>query len=121
MPPIEAPYDENGNYTSGEKLLGYPFSDSAGDNPLIIANEQLNQLTTSRFLGNMRTRYSLMDALSVEVMLGTDQTTSTQDRSEEHTSELQSLMRISYDVFCLKKKKKKHKNKQKTEQETAIT
>src|SRR3546814_2400845 len=30
-------------------------------------------------------------------------------RSEEHTSELQSLMRISYDVFCLKKKKKKKK------------
>src|SRR3546814_7964676 len=28
-----------------------------------------------------------------------------QDRSEEHTSELQSLMRISYAVFCLKKKK----------------
>src|SRR3546814_4394793 len=26
-------------------------------------------------------------------------------RSEEHTSELQSLMRISYDVFCLKKKR----------------
>src|SRR3546814_8641847 len=31
------------------------------------------------------------------------------ERSEEHTSELQSLMRISYAVFCLKKKK--HKNK----------
>src|SRR3546814_5748119 len=29
-------------------------------------------------------------------------------RSEEHTSELQSLMRISYAVFCLKKKKKYH-------------
>src|SRR3546814_8199637 len=29
-------------------------------------------------------------------------------RSEEHTSELQSLMRISYAVFCLKKKKKPH-------------
>src|SRR3546814_9792501 len=29
-------------------------------------------------------------------------------RSEEHTSELQSLMRISYAVFCLKKKKKTH-------------
>src|SRR3546814_1982082 len=28
----------------------------------------------------------------------------TDDRSEEHTSELQSLMRISYAVFCLKKK-----------------
>src|SRR3546814_1529237 len=30
----------------------------------------------------------------------------TKIRSEEHTSELQSLMRISYDVYCLKKKKK---------------
>src|SRR3546814_6209559 len=29
-------------------------------------------------------------------------------RSEEHTSELQSLMRISYAVFCLKKKRKHH-------------
>src|SRR3546814_6392619 len=38
-------------------------------------------------------------------------------RSEEHTSELQSLMRISYAVFCLKKKKKNNKsgtNKEKT-------
>src|SRR3546814_7011285 len=34
-------------------------------------------------------------------------------RSEEHTSELQSLMRISYAVFCLKKKKK-HNNGQDT-------
>src|SRR3546814_5745249 len=31
-----------------------------------------------------------------------------QNRSEEHTSELQSLMRTSYAVFCLKKKKKKN-------------
>src|SRR3546814_1157224 len=34
------------------------------------------------------------------------------DRSEEHTSELQSLMRISYAVFCLKKKKQQQSNKQ---------
>src|SRR3546814_4968744 len=32
-------------------------------------------------------------------------------RSEEHTSELQSLMRISYAVFCLKKKKTQQNNK----------
>src|SRR3546814_9288114 len=32
-------------------------------------------------------------------------------RSEEHTSELQSLMRISYAVFCLKKKKKQNPTK----------
>src|SRR3546814_13096343 len=31
------------------------------------------------------------------------------ERSEEHTSQLQSLMRISYAVFCLKKKKQKYK------------
>src|SRR3546814_3053228 len=38
-------------------------------------------------------------------------------RSEEHTSELQSLMRISYAVFCLKKKKQK-KHLRVTQQET---
>src|SRR3546814_8509143 len=43
------------------------------------------------WLGDMRT--SLGDPLPGEM------------RSEEHTSELQSLMRISYAVFCLKKKK----------------
>src|SRR3546814_10204982 len=35
-----------------------------------------------------------------------------QFRSEEHTSELQSLMRISYAVFCLKKKQKHNRNTQ---------
>src|SRR3546814_3329825 len=34
--------------------------------------------------------------------------TRNQNRSEEHTSELQSLMRISYAVFCLKKKNSPH-------------
>src|SRR3546814_10649099 len=34
-------------------------------------------------------------------------------RSEEHTSELQSLMRTTYDVFCLKKKKTRHKTEDK--------
>src|SRR3546814_9255065 len=38
-----------------------------------------------------------------------------QARSEEHTSELQSLMRISYAVFCLKKKNRIHTNKQHTQ------
>src|SRR3546814_1746267 len=35
----------------------------------------------------------------------------TEERSEEHTSELQSLMRISYAVFCLKKKINKRQTK----------
>src|SRR3546814_3848926 len=41
------------------------------------------------------------------VWLTIDDGPSDDTRSEEHTSELQSLMRISYAVFCLKKKKKK--------------
>src|SRR3546814_1918022 len=36
------------------------------------------------------------------------------DRSEEHTSELQSLMRISYAVFCLKKKKNEYNKRRST-------
>src|SRR3546814_3156671 len=39
------------------------------------------------------------------------QTLRVRERSEEHTSELQSLMRISYAVFCLKKKKTQQTNK----------
>src|SRR3546814_3890682 len=45
-------------------------------------------------------------------------------RSEEHTSELQSLMRISYAVFCLKKKKKTKLNRhhiRKTQKATPMT
>src|SRR3546814_2634475 len=40
------------------------------------------------------------------------------ERSEEHTSELQSLMRISYAVFCLKKKKNKTSSHQHKNQNT---
>src|SRR3546814_2695728 len=41
-------------------------------------------------------------------------------RSEEHTSELQSLMRISYAVFCLKKKKKEHSKTRQTHHTSTI-
>src|SRR3546814_9415261 len=41
-------------------------------------------------------------------------------RSEEHTSELQSLMRISYAVFCLKKKKQNKNEKTTNKQNTDI-
>src|SRR3546814_7846685 len=41
-------------------------------------------------------------------------------RSEEHTSELQSLMRISYAVFCLKKKKQNQRQIKNTEYSTDI-
>src|SRR3546814_8178962 len=50
------------------------------------------------------------------ILKGTNETGKcfTGDRSEEHTSELQSLMRISYAVFCLKKKKQRSNKHNKT-------
>src|SRR3546814_5341277 len=55
------------------------------------------------------TRTACTDSMSGEAF----EFTATWDyaRSEEHTSELQSLMRISYAVFCLKKKKTPYHNK----------
>src|SRR3546814_5308796 len=43
-------------------------------------------------------------ATAEEIFANSSRTISASRRSEEHTSELQSLMRISYDVFCLRKK-----------------
>src|SRR3546814_3324753 len=53
---------------------------------------------TPMILADVRARDAAPRALSAAVVSPTS-------RSEEHTSELQSLMRISYAVFCLKKKK----------------
>src|SRR3546814_1568308 len=69
----------------------------------------------SSVTGVKHLRTSITDgsvAISVEFLLEknlSDALVETKDaRSEEHTSELQSLMRISYAVFCLTKKKKKN-------------
>src|SRR3546814_9711699 len=56
--------------------------------------------------GAMRTRIAAILALSpARISVKATTTERLGFRSEEHTSELQSLMRISYAVFCLKKKK----------------
>src|SRR3546814_9830719 len=49
---------------------------------------------------------ALLGLRGTQARLGRHQRRRDRARSEEHTSELQSLMRISYAVFCLKKKKK---------------
>src|SRR3546814_5863692 len=58
----------------------------------------------------MRAMMAVFDSYTIADLL-TDKDTMRRLRSEEHTSELQSLMRISYAVFCLKKKKKTHMSK----------
>src|SRR3546814_8178533 len=54
----------------------------------------------------------------LNVFLGPENTGLVQLRSEEHTSELKSLMRISYAVFCLKQKKSNHKQHKQTPSHT---
>src|SRR3546814_10674117 len=56
---------------------------------------------------SMTTVDQLVDGLRLSVQPIPSATFTIMKRSEEHTSELQSLMRISYAVFCLKKKKTK--------------
>src|SRR3546814_6944785 len=60
-----------------------------------------------RHAGGWITAYAHLDRMLVKKgqQVSRGQAIGTVGRSEEHTSELQSLMRISYAVFCLKKKK----------------
>src|SRR3546814_3671327 len=59
-----------------------------------------------RFEVRERSAVHVAEAENVVVAVGSVSKTPAIPRSEEHTSELQSLMRISYAVFCLKKKTK---------------
>src|SRR3546814_7036052 len=69
--------------TGGLSALLSQVCDDAFRNAPVLRNELVNRTKLSTAIASARTRL----------------------RSEEHTSELQSLMRISYAVFCLKKKK----------------
>src|SRR3546814_4576718 len=67
---------------------------------MVSLSSRISPLTSTPIL---RDRSPLATAVVTSAMLRTCAVRL--DRSEEHTSELQSLMRISYAVFCLKKKK----------------
>src|SRR3546814_4970394 len=76
-----------GNLASGTDQLSSSLSSVGGRGQALETQSDTNQ---SLLLANTQTQSSIRDS----------------DRSEEHTSELQSLMRISYAVFCLKQKTK---------------
>src|SRR3546814_2505928 len=61
------------------------------------------RLTADQFRERQFTWLGNLEAFKAELL-------KEHQRSEEQTSELQSLMRTSYAVFCLKKKKKQHNN-----------
>src|SRR3546814_1487425 len=89
---------------------------AVGINPVVVhgggpqIGDLLKRLSIeSHFIDGMRvTDSQTMDV--VEMVLGGQVNKDIVNRSEEHTSELQSLMRISYAVFCLKKKKQHYNN-----------
>src|SRR3546814_7103733 len=65
-----------------------------------------------RISDDLRERLDRIEARLSEVSRDAGSKLGEVGRSEEHTSELQSLMRTSYAVFCLKKKKRNNTNKQ---------
>src|SRR3546814_14868092 len=82
---------------------------------LFRSSEQRHTRDTAELTAFRRGRMAPDGVGAVSRGVATESGTPGTHRSEEHTSELQSLMRISYAVFCLKKKKymiKKTDNKQ---------
>src|SRR3546814_7399369 len=91
------------------------FSVDATENSEIFNDDSLKKYSAVIFLNTTGDILNTAQEASFERYIqagggfvGIHSATDTEyDRSEEHTSELQSLMRTSYAVFCLKKKKKK--------------
>src|SRR3546814_8126623 len=86
-------------------LVGSGDGDPEADTVLRLTLDDLGRLlsgtldpTLAYMTGKLKIQGSTGVAMKLAAMLG--------DRSEEHTSELQSLMRSSYAVFCLKKNNK---------------
>src|SRR3546814_8998416 len=104
------PYCEVGASSSGLVLaLARPFSRPV-QTDMIASPEKMRLRTMSRWLGLENSLMPILAQFSpissrMSVCSVSSPAVSTTIRSEEHTSELQSLMRISYAVFCLKKKK----------------
>src|SRR3546814_2401301 len=69
-------------------------------NAKVLLDVRADETQSSRMFSGTEAVTSVMERSVVGIMEDRE------PRSEEHTSELQSLMRISYAVFCLKKKKK---------------
>src|SRR3546814_4620264 len=91
---------------SAQVFIEFPAGIGQGEIPplFVIGPNGGGELVNYR----VRERYIVVDRLfsAAELRLGKHPQQTVRIRSEEHTSELQSLLRISYAVFCLKKKNK---------------
>src|SRR3546814_9045534 len=109
---LEIVQQRRANGSVGNDLIGYLLR--ANDDGRMLDDAKITELirqflpaaaeTTTRSFGSMLV--ALLERPALLDRVRADRTQSNRaGRSEEHTSELQSLMRISYAVFCLKKKK----------------
>src|SRR3546814_5303203 len=103
--PLDDIVADNGRVAGGE--LGRNAEPLLHRRHIIVVQER--DLVAGIF-GNLRPRFAATAARIAinshgRLLCGGSGSTTSAPRSEEHTSELQSLMRISYAVFCLKKKK----------------
>src|SRR3546814_2418944 len=96
--------DNRSHAETGDRLIGFEHSDHIDfvgrQSDLLIRLAKGGRYDAAVLRVDPATGESHLPCMPPE-RVGTPR----QNRSEEHTSELQSLMRISYAVFCLKKKK----------------
>src|SRR3546814_9643845 len=101
-PSISAAYRDQQSSPSQADQIGLSIRRPSGDQPVLAPRFAMHAHPRSLCF-----RSPFAAATQRKNLRGISRATSS-SRSEEHTSELQSLMRISYAVFCLKKKNKKH-------------
>src|SRR3546814_2844833 len=92
-----------GQLGTGQRLFA-PLACDPCRTSLQDAPQRLHLAQAATGLAQLNTFIESKGAMFIDMPLD-------RDRSEEHTSELQSLMRISYAVFCLTKKKKTKRKK----------
>src|SRR3546814_8518483 len=103
----------DGNPPVAESITPYENAGSAAQLRYFVAStDPINAIQFYVAAGNMTSGTAYL--LGMKKSSGGGNSIGVQLRSEEHTSELQSLMRISYAVFCLKKKKQTIKQTKQT-------
>src|SRR3546814_2367944 len=94
----------------GKQGLTFGVAKIDGEATLVSVGRQKEKSVSRDRLADTPSFLAAIDALDLHhIRAKIPQQLSAKRRSEEHTSELQSLMRISYAVFCLKKKNKQKK------------
>lgn len=86
-PPFLSPYNEDGSYVFGTDLKDFPFSPSAGTNPVSLALEQLNRRVIDRVLANVAGSYEILNGLVFKAQLGIDQLNNNRDLYNPSTIE----------------------------------